>query len=112
MQTHEYEVQGNYDGIAGWELLTTEPTRREANERLVEYHNNAPGPRYRVRAVPTHDYVNAWACRAADHVNGVQSRRHPGFGNLDDFRAEFRVSARTWAAAYRHLCELLKEAGQ
>lgn len=49
----EYEVQGNYGHGHGWEVETTETTRKEARARLREYQENGPGA-YRIvkRRVP------------------------------------------------------------
>lgn len=47
----EYEVQGKYDH--GWETVTTETTREEAEARLAEYHANEP--QYAHRIVEVHD---------------------------------------------------------
>ena len=41
--TDEYEVQGFY-GALGWEMVTTEETRKQAKERLREYNENEPYP--------------------------------------------------------------------
>lgn len=35
----EYEIQGNYG--YGWDVKCTEETRKEANQRLKEYRENA-----------------------------------------------------------------------
>ncbi len=44
-----YRVEGNYGGVAGWEMLADEDTREEAEavQSACEQHN--PGIRYRVR---------------------------------------------------------------
>jgi hypothetical protein len=47
--TTEYEVQGNYGH--GYECVTSEATKAEANERLREYRENEPGVPFRVRRV-------------------------------------------------------------
>jgi hypothetical protein len=38
----EYEVQGNYG--QGWEMVTTEETRKAAQEQRKCYDNNEPYP--------------------------------------------------------------------
>jgi hypothetical protein len=38
----EYEVQGNYG--QGWEMVTTEETRKAAKEQCKCYDNNEPYP--------------------------------------------------------------------
>ena len=43
----DFEVQGNY-GAHGWETECSEPTRKEAIQRLREYRENGPGI-YRLR---------------------------------------------------------------
>lgn len=43
-----YVVQGNYG--QGWEDLTAETTKSEAQERLREYNDNEPETPHRVRA--------------------------------------------------------------
>lgn len=111
MQTHEYELQGHYGGAAGWELLTCEDTRDAALDAKRVYQQEAPQGRYRVVPVLTREYMTAWACRAADQVNGVTPARYPRLGGLGDFRAEFAPywTGRTWASAYRHVLERLGE---
>jgi hypothetical protein len=51
MSTYEYEVQGYYGGIYGWECLCTEDTRDEAEQRLAEYDANEPGTPHRIKRV-------------------------------------------------------------
>ncbi len=38
----EYEIQGNYG--QGWEMVTTESTRKEAKAQLKCYNENEPNP--------------------------------------------------------------------
>lgn len=49
----EFEVQGNHGYGHGWEVETTEDTRKDARARLREYRDNAPGE-YRIvkRRIP------------------------------------------------------------
>jgi hypothetical protein len=42
----EYHVHGLY--AHGWEEVTAEETRKEANERLKEYRENEPGTMFKV----------------------------------------------------------------
>lgn len=50
MPEYEFEVQGQY--THGWEMLTTEATRAEADEQRRCYDENEPGVPHRVRRVP------------------------------------------------------------
>jgi hypothetical protein len=43
----EFEIQGNAGDGCGYEMLTTETTRKEAKQRIREYRENAPGSNYR-----------------------------------------------------------------
>jgi hypothetical protein len=49
MTDYEFEIQGNYG--QGWEMVTTETTRPEANEQLACYRENEPGTPFRVKRV-------------------------------------------------------------
>lgn len=51
MTEYEYEVQGYYGKEHGWEAVTTEETREEAEARLREYNENELGTPHRVRRV-------------------------------------------------------------
>jgi hypothetical protein len=46
---YEYEVQGNYG--QGWECVTTEATRSEANAQCLTYDMNEPQYAHRVKRV-------------------------------------------------------------
>jgi hypothetical protein len=46
-----YEVQGNYGGKAGWEMVTTADTHEEALKDLADYEENEPQYPHRVRKV-------------------------------------------------------------
>ena len=47
--TYEYEVQGNYG--FGWERLTTEENRADAERQLHCYNENEPGTAHRIRRI-------------------------------------------------------------
>lgn len=49
MVEYEYEIQTNYGD--GWELSTTESTRKEAGARLKEYRENQPEYAHRIKRV-------------------------------------------------------------
>ena len=44
----EFEVRGNYGFGHGFEMVTTEDTRKEAKERLREYRDNEPGIPFKI----------------------------------------------------------------
>ena len=48
---YEYHVQGNYGGVAGWETLTIEETREEAEQMLKDYNDNETMYPHRIRKV-------------------------------------------------------------
>lgn len=48
---YEWHVQGNYGGVAGWETLTIEETREEAEQMLKDYNDNETGYPHRIRKV-------------------------------------------------------------
>ena len=45
----EWEVQGNYG--YGWEMVTTENTRKEARAQLKCYRENESGTAHRIKMV-------------------------------------------------------------
>ena len=55
----EFEIQGNHG--YGWELETTEVTRKAACENLKEYRQNAPQGQYRIvtKRVPINQAIAA-----------------------------------------------------
>lgn len=51
-KTHdEWHVQGNYGESAGWETLTIEETREEAEQMLKDYNDNETMYPHRIRKV-------------------------------------------------------------
>lgn len=44
----EFEVQGNYGYGHGFEMVTTEETRKDAKEQLKCYRENEPGIPFRI----------------------------------------------------------------
>lgn len=46
--TDEFEIQANHGHGEGYEVETTETTRKEANKRLKEYRENAPNASYKI----------------------------------------------------------------
>jgi hypothetical protein len=42
-----FDVEGFYSG--GWECVTCEETRKEAQQRRKEYRENEPGTAFRIR---------------------------------------------------------------
>lgn len=48
---YEYHVQGNYGGVAGWETLTIEETKAEAEQMLKDYNDNETMYPHRIRKV-------------------------------------------------------------
>lgn len=47
----DWEVQGLYDKVYKWEMVTTESTKSEALKRLKEYRENEKGVMFRIRKV-------------------------------------------------------------
>ena len=47
--TDEYQLLSNYGH--GWDLETTEETRKEIKQRLREYRENAPMYQYKIKTV-------------------------------------------------------------
>ena len=47
--TDQYQLLANYG--QGWEVETTEETRKEIKERLKEYRSNAPMYQYKIKTV-------------------------------------------------------------
>lgn len=45
----EFDIEGNYGYGDGWEVVTCEETRREANRAVKEYRENEPEGRFRIR---------------------------------------------------------------
>ena len=48
---YEWHVQGNYGESAGWETLTIEETREEAEQMLKDYNDNETMYPHRIRKV-------------------------------------------------------------
>ena len=48
---YEWHVQGNYGGVAGWETLTIEETKAEAEQMLKDYNDNETMYPHRIRKV-------------------------------------------------------------
>ena len=48
---YEWHVQGNYGGVAGWETLTIEETKAEAEQMLKDYNDNETIYPHRIRKV-------------------------------------------------------------
>ncbi|MEI6296188.1 MAG: hypothetical protein WCO84_00900 [bacterium] len=44
----EWEIQGYYENIYGWERVTTEETRKEAREMLKCYNENEKNVAHRI----------------------------------------------------------------
>lgn len=49
MTTYEYEVQGNYG--SGWECVTIEDSREDAEAMLADYDANEPQYPHRIKRV-------------------------------------------------------------
>lgn len=49
--TVEFHIQGWYGQLHGWETLTVEDNREDAEQMLADYDANEPGVRHRIKRV-------------------------------------------------------------